>query len=205
MTDVTATSTSTLVRCRRCKRTYDLDHAARLPACPHCGAAPVALWKRLARRHNGVAAVLCVVGLVTLSAADVMPFISMSKLGEVRIFSLIGGVMELFERGNPVIGTVLLVFSVIFPFAKLLALLAATSSIARLSAQQRKRLHHLAVFTGKYSLLDILVVAIMIVLVKFDGIAEVKALSGTILFCIAIVISIAAGMLVDLRDVEETT
>ena len=73
----------------------------------------------------------------------------------------------------------------------------------RLSPNGRRRLHKLAVFTGKYSLLDILVVAIMIVLVKFDGIAEVKALPGTILFCVAIVLSILAGFFVDLRYVED--
>lgn len=203
MTRTTASiSTQQLVRCRRCRGQYALAPGAKFQSCPHCGAAPVPLWRRIGR-HNGVSAVLCVFALVVLSAADVLPFISMTKLGERREFSLIGGVMELFERGNTVIGIVLLVFSVIFPFAKLLALLAATSSIARLTPQKRKRLHHLAMLTGKYSLLDILVVAIMIVLVKFDGLAEVRALPGTILFCVAILLSMLAGVFVDLRTVEQ--
>ena len=118
---------------------------------------------------------MCVAALIVLSAAVVMPFISMSKLGELRIFSLIGGIVELFDRGQWVIGCVLFIFSVIFPYAKLLALLAATSSLTRMSPIARRRLHKLAMLTGKYSLLDILVVAIMIVLVKFQGIAEVRA------------------------------
>ena len=57
--------------------------------------------------------------------------------------------------------------------------------------------------TGKYSLLDLLVVAIMIVLVKFDGIAEVRALPGTILFGVAILLSILCGVFVDLREPTE--
>ena len=190
-----------LTRCRRCRRQYELPSARLLLACPHCGAAPIPLWRRIGR-HNGVAALICVVALVVLAVADVMPFISMSKLGEVRIFSLISGIVELFDRGQWVIGGVLFVFSVIFPFAKLLALLAATSSLTRMSASTRHRLHHLAVLTGKYSLLDILVVAIMIVLVKFQGIAEVRAQPGTILFCVAILLSILAGVFVDLRNVD---
>jgi paraquat-inducible protein A len=95
---------------------------------------------------------------------------------------------------------VLLVFSLIFPFAKLAAILVATSALVPLSIATRQRLHHLAVLTGKYSLLDILVVAIMIVLVKFQGVAEVRALPGTILFCVAIFLSIAAGFCVDLDE-----
>jgi hypothetical protein len=43
----------------------------------------------------------------------------------------------------------------------------------------------------------------MIVLVKFQGIAEVKALPGTILFCVAIFLSIASGFMVRLDDTPE--
>jgi paraquat-inducible protein A len=171
-----------------------------LPACPHCGAAPVPLRKRL--RHNGVAAVLCVLALITLSIAINLPFISMSKLGEERSFSLLSGIMELFHTQQTLIGLVLLVFSVIFPFAKLASLLIATSSMVSLSPAARKRLHFLASVTGKYSLLDILVVAIIIVLVKFKGLAEAHAQFGTTLFCIAIFLSILAGFAVNLDEPE---
>jgi paraquat-inducible protein A len=94
---------------------------------------------------------------------------------------------------------VLLVFSVVFPYAKLLGLLVATSALAPISERWRARLHAMAVLTGKYSLLDIIVVAMMIVLVKFEGVAEVRALPGTILFCIAILLSIASGLCVRLK------
>src|SRR4051794_34441883 len=147
------------ITCRRCGEEF-LPRRTILPACPHCGAAPVPLRKRL--RHNGLAAVLCVLALVTLSIAINRPFISMSKLGEVRVFSLLSGIMELFRTHQALIGSILLIFSVIFPFAKLLALLIATSSLVSISTRMRHRLHFLASVTGKYSLLDILVVAIVI-------------------------------------------
>lgn len=194
------------IRCRRCKRRYVLpDEANRgvLVACPNCGAAPSALWRRIRLRHNGIAAVLSVVAIVVLSVAIVLPFVSMTKLGDQRIFSLVGGIMELFRGGQVFIGIVLLVFSVIFPYAKLAALLVATSSLVSLSPLARKRLHHVAVITGKYSLLDILVVALMIILVKFKNLAEVRAMPATVLFCVAIFLSIAAGLCVDLDEVEE--
>jgi uncharacterized paraquat-inducible protein A len=182
------------VTCRRCGRGYVLRRTI-LPACPHCGAAPVPLRKRL--RHNAVAATIALVALVTLAIADFIPFLSMTRLGEVREFSLVSGVIELFKEGNWLIGSVLLTFSVIFPFAKLLALLIATSALVSISPVARRRLHHLATITGKYSLLDILVVAIVIVLVKFHGIAEARALPGTTLFCVAIFLSILAGFAVN--------
>lgn len=176
-----------------------------LVACPNCGASPRALWRNIRVRHNGAAAILCVIAIVVLSIAIFLPFISMSKLGDRRVFSLVGGIIELFRGGQAFIGVVLFIFSIVFPYAKLISLLVATSALAPLSATARKRLHHLAVITGKYSLLDILVVAIMIVLVKFQGIAEVRALPGTILFCVAIFLSIAAGFLVHLDGPREAS
>jgi len=132
--------------------------------------------------------------MVVLTVAIALPFVSMTKLGDERVFSLIGGIAELFRGRQALIAIVLLVFSIIFPYAKLVALLVATSSLVSISPLARRRLHHLAVITGKYSLLDVVVVALMIILVKFRNIAEVRAMPATILFCVAIFLSIAAGL-----------
>jgi paraquat-inducible protein A len=174
-----------------------------LAACPACGASPRALWRSIPLRHNGASAIVSVIAIAVLSVAIVLPFVSMTKLGDQRIFSLVGGIIELLRGGQVTIGLILLIFSIVFPFAKLISLLVATSSLAPLSGAARRRLHYLAVLTGKYSLLDILVIAVMIILVKFKGIAEVRALPATILFCVAIFLSIAAGLLVRLDELPE--
>src|SRR4051812_17764529 len=193
---MTADASTDPIPCRRCGREYVLSRRMLLPSCPHCGAAMVPLRKRL--RHNGMAAVLCVLALIVLSIAINQPFMSMSKLGQVRVFSLLSGITELFHTNQALIGSILLIFSVIFPFAKLIAILIATSALVPLSINARKRLHWLATVTGKYSLLDILVVAIVIVLVKFEALAEARAQPGTALFCVAIFLSIMAGFAVNL-------
>src|SRR4051794_6754647 len=99
-------SSSAAISCRRCGKDYVLPRRTILPSCPHCGAAPVPLRKRL--KHNGVAAVLCVIATVTLAVAINVPFISMSKLGELRTFTLLGGIMELFHSRQFLIGSILL-------------------------------------------------------------------------------------------------
>jgi paraquat-inducible protein A len=196
-----AESSISSVICRRCGQSY--VHAPRkiFSACPHCGASPVALRHHL--RHNGLAAVLAVLAMIVLVVGIVMPFISMTKMGTSRIFSLVGGILELFHSGEIFIGVILLTFSVVFPIVKLLMLLVATSGLMPLTANTRRRLHKIAVFTGKYSLLDLLVVAVMIVLVKFGQFAEVRAQPGTILFCVAVLMSLAAGFCVNF-DQDET-
>jgi paraquat-inducible protein A len=195
-----ALETST-ISCRRCGENYVVCRATLLPACPRCGKSPAPLWRRM--RSNAVAAVLSMLALLVLTPAVVMPLVSMKKFGTDNVYSLIGGIVKMFEAGEIFLGAVLLLFSVVFPFAKLLSLLVATSALAPLSLKTRHRLHTLASVTGKYSLLDILVVAIMIVLVKFRHVAEVQARPGTVLFCLAILLSIAAGMCVNFDDVVE--
>ena len=195
---------SNSIACRRCNGTFERpDASVALPSCPHCGAAVRPLWSKV--RNNRNAAVLALLALPVLTAAVFLPFISISKLGHERIMSLMAGIRELFERGYLWLGLLLLVFSVVFPFAKLLAILVATSSLLPLSDRLRHGLTHLAHITGRYSLLDILVVAIMIVVVKFDGLAEVKAETGTALFTVAVFLSIAAGMLVNFDHLGRKT
>ena len=132
---------------RRCGAPFVVAPGAILPSCPKCGKSPKPLWQML--RDNRVAAVLSVLALLVLTIAINLPFISMSKLGEVRIFSLLSGIIELFDRGQIWIGCVLLIFSVIFPYLKLLGLLLATSALVPLSDRGRQRLHHIAHLTGR--------------------------------------------------------
>lgn len=151
-------------------------------------------------RDNRLAAVLALLAMATLGISMFLPIISVSQLGESHSYSLPGGIGELFRRGNIFLGMLLLVFSVVFPFAKLAAILIATSRLARISAAMRHRLHALAHATGRYSLLDILVIAIMIVVIRFDGLVEARARAGTYLFAAAVFLSIAAGLTVNLKQ-----
>lgn len=187
------------ITCRRCRRVYALpDPPPRLPACPYCGASPRPLLH--VARSNVLATVLALAALVVLGFAFVKPFMAMTTIGEQRVVSLIEGIVELFERGHTLIAVVIFAFSVVFPVLKLLMILAATSRLVPADAMLRQTLHKIAAFTGKYSLLDVLVLAILIVLVKFEGIATVQVRIGTILFCLAILLSLAAGLCVNLED-----
>jgi len=146
--------------------------------------------------------VLSLTALGVLGSAFVTPFMEMSALGDRRVVTLLQGIGQLYDDGHALIATVIFAFSVLFPVLKLMMLLAATSRLVPIASDTRRRLHKFAAFTGKYSLLDVLVLAILIVLVKFEGIATVQVRIGTILFCIAILLSLAAGLWVNLKPKE---
>src|SRR5687767_11463109 len=163
--------------CRRCGQMFTLSSDTNLPCCPHCGAVVRPWVPRL--RDNKNAAILAFLALGFLTAGILLPFMSMSKLGMETSFSMLAGIRELYERGHALLAAILLVFSVIFPYAKLFAILLATTRLVNLSLPTRRMLNHAAKVTGRYSLLDIVVVAVIIVVVKFENIAEARALPGT--------------------------
>lgn len=202
MRTVTSSPSFSRVTCVRCSTEYLVSPDAWLPSCPNCGRAPVSLRQRV--RSNKLAAVLAILAGATLAMGFSQPFMTMEKLGTRNTFSLVGGVMELIERGNVFIGAVLLIFSVIFPVAKIAALLLATSAMVPLSTRVRHLLHRAADLTGKYSMLDVLVIAVIIVLVKFNGLAKVEARAGTLWFCAAVLLSLLAGLFVKVEEKAET-
>jgi paraquat-inducible protein A len=192
------TPSSSSIPCRRCGQAYLPDPSLPFPACPHCGAATVPLFKRL--RDNRLAALLSFFAAVALVIGILLPFVSIrNEIAGHKTYSMLGGILELFERGNVMLGSILLVFSILFPFAKLLTLLVATSRLVPISDKVRHRLHVAAAVTGRYSMLDLLVIAVMIIVVKFEGLVEVRAESGTVMFSIAVFLSIVAGLCTNLE------
>lgn len=81
-------------------------------------------------------------------------------VGEAKTYSIVSGVLALLRGGNVVIGLVLLFFSVLFPVAKLVALRVCIAD-ARLG-----RSHALAARFGKYSMVDVFVIALLVVASK---------------------------------------
>ena len=183
-------------RCRRCQRPYRLgNYGPATAACPFCGAPATHAVSQI--RWNGVAASLAIAAAVVLAVAVFVPIMSISKLGQQNVFSLLGGVLDLYGHGHLLLGSIIFVFSILFPLAKLAMVLGATSRLLPLGPAARHRLHVIAAATGKYSLLDVLVIAILVVLLKLGDMVEVHVRAGTYLFCLAIVLSIVASLCVD--------
>ena len=102
-------------------------------------------------------------------------------------YSVFVGVMELAKSGDWLLALILFFFSMVFPFAKLFSL--ALLWYRPLSEADRlKTLHWLGIM-GKWSMLDVFVVAILIVAAKLRDLTEVQPRIGVYLFGLAIILS----------------
>src|SRR6478752_5123308 len=79
-------------------------------------------------------------------------------------YSVVGGILKLIQNGSVAVGVLLLAFSVIFPTVKLAVMAAA--SVALAGGRRPGLLMKLAHHAGKFSMLDVFVVGLIVVAIK---------------------------------------
>ncbi len=129
-------------------------------------------------------AVLLLVGLK-------LPVLTVRKLWEGNTFSIVSGIQNLWKEKNEALAMIVLFFSVIFPVVKLVTLLAVW--FVKLTESQRKRILEVLSALGKWSMLDVFVIAIIIVTVKLGALASAKAEQGIYYFAVSIFLAMVAS------------
>jgi paraquat-inducible protein A len=142
-----------------------------------------------ARAGNQNAATLALLSQLILAIALFQPFMAITSIDGGRRYSVVGGIVSLAQSGDWLLAFLILGFSVAFPLSKNALILAATSGWLGLSRESRQKLHYFAAQAAKYSMLDVFVAAILVVVLKVSGQATVAIGSGTLLFCVAIAMS----------------
>lgn len=124
-----------------------------------------------------------------------LPMMRVEKLLFGNEFSVLSGIVALFQNGHWGLGAILLAFSVLFPAAKLAVLwLVWVGGLAR--AERRRLLEHLKAL-GKWSMLDVFVVALSVVAVELGPIASVTPLFGIYLFAASVLLSMVVTIVIE--------
>lgn len=136
---------------------------------------------------------------LTILAASVCLALGISlpilKLSSFSIWStehsLISTVSVLLRDGQTFLGTIILVFSIIMPVMKLLYLLLVSTLPPEEIVRQHMRLRALE-WLGKWSMHDVLVLALMIFFIKSQGFYDAASLKGVYFFTAAVALMILA-------------
>lgn len=107
-------------------------------------------------------------------------------------YSVVGGILTLMRNGNEGIGLLLLAFSVFFPTVKLAVMSAATAALAdgRPAGPLMKVAHH----AGKFSMLDVFVVGLIVLAIKgLPGGSRVTLGWGVGAFSASVVLGLVIG------------
>lgn len=104
--------------------------------------------------------------------ANIWPIMETSLLGQSEPSTIMGGVILLWKTGSYPIATIIFIASVVVPVAKLLILawLNATIQSGKLHQPESKIAYYrFTEFVGKWSMVDVFVVAILVSLVQLGG------------------------------------
>ena len=125
---------------------------------------------------------LLVIATILFSIGIFTPMITVSKFVIVtNSFSIVSGVLELLSNGNIVLFCVVTRFSIVFPILKIIMLFLLLSTQNRSTTHTNRHLHLMHEY-GRWAMLDVMVVAVLIVTVKLGVIASIDVHLGLFIF-----------------------
>jgi paraquat-inducible protein A len=134
--------------------------------------------------------------------AVLLPILKIERLGQSSQSSILSGIMDLFQHGSWFIGGVLLLFSIIFPLAKIVLLLEL--SCLQLLGQRHKALTlRLMEHLGKWSMLDVMLLALLVMLVKLGNLVEFQLGPAVFAFIGCVTMSMIASLCFNPRSIWE--
>lgn len=134
--------------------------------------------------------------------ANVLPVMHTDMLGHGSDSTISTGIIEFWKAGSYGIALVIFIASVAVPCAKFLSLgllLATTKRRTAWARRERTALYRLVELVGYWSMLDVLVVAIVAGLVKFKALADIEPRPGILFFGGVVILTMLAAMQFDPR------
>lgn len=187
--------------------------------CPSCG-----LWQatveltpghaaycrrcgyRLARHHAGalqISAALTVAALVLYIPANIFPILRMQLYGAYTENTVWGGCVRLYRAGDVFIAVVVFLASMLVPLLKLVGLLFLIAT-ARLRwpafRMARARMYRFIEVIGRWAMLDVFVLAVLVSLMKLRALGTVVVGPGAVAFTCVVVLTLLASASFEPRE-----
>jgi paraquat-inducible protein A len=134
--------------------------------------------------------------------ANLLPIMETQSLFGSQQDTIMSGVAFLWASGSWALALIVFVASVFVPLLKLIALTFLVLSVQRHSAwqpRQRARLYRAVEAIGRWSMLDIYVVTILVALVHAQALATINAGPGALAFAGVVVLTMLAARSFDPR------
>ena len=134
--------------------------------------------------------------------ANLYPIMYTDQLGTTEASTILGGVVLLINLGSVPVAVVIFIFSVMVPSGKLMAMFYLVWTVERhspLDARQRSIMYRITEFIGKWSMVDVFVVSILVALVHLSGVLVIRPGVAAICFAGVVIVTIVAAASFDSR------
>jgi paraquat-inducible protein A len=134
--------------------------------------------------------------------ANLLPIMETSSLFGSQADTIMSGVVYLWRSGSWYLALVVFIASILVPMAKLIALILLLVSVqlhSRWQPLQRAKLYRMVELVGRWSMLDVYVVTLLVALVQLDALATIRPGPGALAFGAVVVLTLFAAMSFDPR------
>lgn len=187
-----------LVGCRSCQRVWPEGQEI----CSRCGA-------RLEppdRRCLSAVWAWWLAGLIFYIPANLFPMLSTQTLGNFYGSSestILGGIRELFKLGNYGVALIVFLASMVVPIGKFIAIAwlatAAGKPATAEAAHQRLFIFEIVEFIGRWSMIDVFVVAVVSALVQLGFVATIHPGVAAVCFALSVAFTMLSALSFDPR------
>lgn len=127
-------------------------------------------------------------GIVVYIPANVYPMLRTSTLGTTQESTIVGGVVDLIDHGSIGVALIVFVASVIIPVSKFIAIAYLAIRVQRglPGTVQHFHLYEFVEFIGRWSMIDVFVVAILSALVQLNFVATINPGIAAVSFALSV-------------------
>lgn len=167
-------------------------------SCPRCGAhlhfrKPASIARTWA---------FLISAMILYIPANMLPVMDTSSLFGAQQDTILSGVVYLWTSGAKLLAAVVFIASIAVPMLKIIALLFLVISVQFHSPwllERKARIYRLVELVGRWSMLDIYVITLLVALVQFSALATIKAGPAAVAFGAVVVLTMFAAMSFDPR------
>lgn len=143
-----------------------------------------------------------VVGLMAYIPANLYPIMQTKWLGGESNDTILTGVVSLAQSGSLFVALVVLVASVVIPVTKFIVIAGLALSLQlrwTMSEHSRLHLHTIIEFIGRWSMIDVFVVAVLAALIQLGAILTIEPGPGINAFALSVVFTMLSANSLDPR------
>ena len=181
-----------------------------LATCHTCGLASPASAGRCPRCRSGIHLrnreslqrtwAFTAAALLLYFPANLLPILRVESFAGAQSSTIISGVIQFWEEGDYPVAIIIFVASVVIPILKIIAIVwlcfAATTGW---QPRGMTRLYRVTEFVGRWSMVDVFVVAILVGVVQLGSTISIHPGAGAVSFAAVVVLTMFAAMSFDPR------
>jgi paraquat-inducible protein A len=138
--------------------------------------------------------------LILFVPANVFPTLTVSARGSTQTATVFGGVVDLWQAGMWPLAIIVVCASLLIPFLKIVGLMFLTLTQGRpVDRHARTRLYMVIAQIGRWSMLDVYVISLIVAVLHFGLLAHARAEIGALAFVSVVIVTLAAARSYDPR------